>query len=104
MVGQAQPATESDRFEKVKTDNPDVKKLQENLVKFMNETSQKLYIEDYEVKSGTNKIAHKNGQTPRGYVIIKMNSALTIYCEKIDKDFLYLNSSAGGIISLEVIK
>lgn len=60
-------------------------------------------LNNIELVIGNNKIAHKLGKKPQGWMILDINAASTIYRYQESTDlFLYLNSSAVATISLGV--
>jgi hypothetical protein len=60
-------------------------------------------INDVNLKFGANKIAHKLGKKPQGWIILDINAAATIYrSEPFDDLFLTLYSNAVTTISLGV--
>ena len=60
-------------------------------------------LNNIELAIGNNKIAHKLGKKPQGWLILDINAASTIYrSEDFNDLFLTLNSSAVATISLGV--
>lgn len=60
-------------------------------------------LNNIELVIGNNKIAHKLGKKPQGWMILDINAASTIYrSQDFDDLFLTLNSSAVATISLGV--
>lgn len=112
MVNQAKsstkPASENSQSESLKTvqsSNNDVMKLQENLTEYFNGQRRTNVIEDIKVKAGSNRVAHKNNkQKPSGYIVIKQDKVLDIFCESIDNTYIILNCSADGSISIMVVE
>jgi hypothetical protein len=60
-------------------------------------------LNDVKLSVGANKIAHKLGKKPQGWLILDINAAATIYRSQDFNDaFLTLTSSAAATISLGV--
>jgi Tfp pilus assembly protein FimT len=53
--------------------------------------------------SGDNKVQHKLGRVPQGYIIVKRTSGATVYdTSETDSNFLILNSSGTLTVSIWV--
>ena len=60
-------------------------------------------LNNIELQVGNNRIAHKLGKKPQGWLILDINAAATIYrSQPFDDLFLTLNSNAIATISLGV--
>lgn len=60
-------------------------------------------LKEVELRVGNNKIAHKLGRRPQGWLILDINAAAQIYrSADFDDLFLTLNSDAQATISLGV--
>lgn len=60
-------------------------------------------LNNIELQVGNNRIAHKLGRKPQGWLILDINAAATIYrSQHFDDLFLTLNSNAIATISLGV--
>ena len=62
-----------------------------------------LILDSVLLSVGSNKIAHLLGQVQQGWLILDINGIATIYrSQPLNKDYLYLTSSAAVTVSLGV--
>lgn len=92
-------------FRKVYTGTQENQRLQANIEDAVSATLKNPLLDGNLLKSvalvsGDNKIAHKLARKINGYVVVKKNSAATLYDVADDESFLTINASASATISI----
>lgn len=94
---------DANALKKIKSDNPDIMKLQDNIIGHLKNNIQTTIIPGIKVATGSNRIEHKQGKTPSGYVVVNRSASIDIYCISMDDKAITLNCSAPGTISIQVV-
>lgn len=93
-------------FKRFKSSNEEINKVQENIVNYIKNNQEINIIKNISVKSGSNRIEHKSGQKPEGYVIISRSAAITHYLESVDDKVFNINIAGipgNATISIQVV-
>lgn len=94
-------------FRKTKFQDKETTQLQDNVGLVLNQIAKKALIDGVQLKdvaleSGSNRINHKLGRQPEGWVIVDRNGTATVYRTAWDANTLTFTSSAAVTISLWV--
>lgn len=95
-------------FKKIKTENEELGKLQDNLIEFFTNFKQSAQIldgvllKDISLKSGANSISHKLNRQLTGYIVVKKNANVNVWDSGADTKLLNLQTSAATTVSLWV--
>ncbi len=96
------------KFKKLSSQEPVIRQIQDNIEQAINPVLDKAILDGVYLKSITlstgsvDKINHKLGRTPLGYIVVKRNANSVIYDSAMDSKTISLNCSANVTISLWV--
>lgn len=96
-------------LKKVGTDQKDLAKVQDNLEEFVkpivsSEIIDGLLLKNVVLQSGENKVEHKLGREPIGWMIVNKSATADVWssASQLSKSILVLNSSATVTLTLWV--
>lgn len=96
------------KFKKLVSEQADSNQIQANVEEAFNQINTKAIVDgvllkDIILTTGIiNKISHKLGRKPLGYIIVRRNANSTIYDNSVDNKTINLNCTANVTVSIWV--